>query len=465
MANKNTPKETKKDSKIEEIKIAIIGRPNVGKSTLFNRLVGKQLSVVHKTPGVTRDRQDAPFIWKRQKFILMDTGGVFFENTEGKKKKSDPEFQKSIEKQALAALSEAHIILFMMARDEGITPYDQSILKKVRPLKIPMIGLVNKVDHPKHHDDLYPFYEIGFKQLFGISAAHGQGIGDVLDAIMEAVSETYTQRVGPKPITLQDDVIRFCVVGKPNVGKSSLSNLMAGSERTIVSDTPGTTRSAIEIPLTWHGQKFVLVDTAGVRRKAKVHDVIEKDSIDLTEQAISQSHVVIFMFDISQPISDQDQNLAGLIEKHGKACIIVGNKWDLVKKDNSTYKYIEEDIKYHFRFLHYAPILFISVLDKIRTHNLYEMVKKAYQSFFQEIEPRRLNEFMENTVHGKSTSKKVGRGLKIFFTQQVDCAPPTLVTKVNDPRRINFSYRRFLENRLREQFGFEGSPILWSFRK
>ncbi len=423
--------------------VAIVGRPNVGKSTIFNRIVGERISIVEDIPGVTRDRIYSSAEWLNYDFNLIDTGGIDI---------GDEPFLEQIRAQAEIAIDEADVIIFLTNGREGVTSADEEVAKILYKAKKPVVLAVNKIDNPEMRHQIYDFYSLGFGEPFPISGSHGLGLGDLLD-------EAAKHFPSGEDKGYQDDVIQFSLIGRPNVGKSSLVNAILGEERVIVSDISGTTRDAIDSLLTYNGQKYVIIDTAGMRKKGKVYESTEKYSVLRALRAIERSDVVLVVIDGEEGIIEQDKKIAGYAHEAGRAVVIVVNKWDAVEKDEKTMKEFEEKIRAHFLFLDYAPIVFFSALTKKRIHTLIPMIDVASENHAKRVDTSVLNDVIMDAVAMNPTPTDKGRRLKIYYTTQVAVKPPTFVVFVNEPELLHFSYERFLENRIREAFGFEGTPI------
>lgn len=422
--------------------VAIVGRANVGKSTIFNRIVGQRISIVEDTPGVTRDRIYADASWLTRDFKIIDTGGIELENAS---------FTEQIKMQAEIAIEEADIILFVVNGREGVTKEDLFVARLLQKSRKPIVLAVNKIDDQKFKDNIYDFYSLGIGDPIAVSGSHGIGIGDVLDEIIHqlpAVEETQ-----------EDDVIRFSVIGRPNVGKSSLTNAILGEERVIVSDIEGTTRDAIDTPFEKDGQKYCVVDTAGMRKKGKIYENVEKYSVLRALSAVEKSDVVLMVIDGNQGIIEQDKHVAGYAHEAGKAVILVVNKWDLIEKDSKTMKKMESQIREQFKYLDYAPIIFVSAKDKKRVHLLLPMIQEVYANSQKRVATSVLNDILIDAQTMNPTTTFNGGRLKIYYANQVSVCPPTFVLFTNDPQYLHFSYKRYLENRLRDAFGFEGTPI------
>lgn len=423
--------------------VAIVGRPNVGKSTIFNRMAGERISIVEDTPGVTRDRIYSSAEWLNYSFHLIDTGGIEI---------SDEPFMEQIRQQAEIAIDEADVIVFMVNGREGVTPADEEVAKILYRSKKPVVLAVNKLDNPEMRMNVYDFYSLGFGEPYSISGTHGLGMGDLLDAIAEHFNHIPDS-------DYDEDVVQFCLIGRPNVGKSSLVNTMLGEERVIVSDIAGTTRDAVDTVFTYNQREFVIVDTAGMRKRGKVYETTEKYSVLRALRAIERSEVVVVVLDGEEGIIEQDKKIAGYAHEAGKAVVVVVNKWDAVEKDEKTMKQFEENFRAHFQYLDYAPLLFLSALTKKRIHTLMPAIITASENHSLRVQTNVLNDILMDAVAMNPTPTHNGQRLKIFYATQVAVKPPTFVVFVNDPELLHFSYERFLENRIRDAFGFEGTPI------
>ena len=422
--------------------VAIVGRANVGKSTIFNRIVGQRISIVEDTPGVTRDRIYADASWLTRDFKIIDTGGIELENAS---------FTEQIKMQAEIAIEEADIILFVVNGREGVTKEDLFVARLLQKSRKPIVLAVNKIDDQKFKDNIYDFYSLGIGDPIAVSGSHGIGIGDVLDEIIHQLPAVDEKK--------EDDVIRFSVIGRPNVGKSSLTNAILGEERVIVSDIEGTTRDAIDTPFEKDGQKYCVVDTAGMRKKGKIYENVEKYSVLRALSAVEKSDVVLMVIDGNQGIIEQDKHVAGYAHEAGKAVILVDNKWDLIEKDSKTMKKMESQIREQFKYLDYAPIIFVSAKDKKRVHLLLPMIQEVYANSQKRVATSVLNDVLIDAQTMNPTTTFNGGRLKIYYANQVSVCPPTFVLFTNDPQYLHFSYKRYLENRLRDAFGFEGTPI------
>ncbi|PGL71964.1 ribosome biogenesis GTPase Der [Bacillus sp. AFS055030] len=423
--------------------VAIVGRPNVGKSTIFNRIVGERISIVEDIPGVTRDRIYSSGEWLNQEFSLIDTGGIDI---------GDEPFLEQIRQQAEIAIDEADVIIFLTNGREGVTAADEEVAKILYKTKKPVVLAVNKVDNPEMRSDIYDFYALGFGEVFPISGSHGLGLGDLLDEVVKHFPEKEDENY-------DEDTIKFSLIGRPNVGKSSLVNALLGQERVIVSNVAGTTRDAVDTPYSKDGQDYVIIDTAGMRKKGKVYESTEKYSVLRALRAIERSDVVLVVLDGEEGIIEQDKKIAGYAHQAGRSVVIVVNKWDAVEKDEKTMNEFIENIRAHFQFLDYAPIVFLSAKTKKRTQTLLPMINKACESHSLRVPTNVLNDVIMDAIAMNPTPTHNGQRLRVYYATQVAIKPPTFVVFVNDPELLHFSYERFLENRIRDAFDFEGSPI------
>lgn len=429
-------------------KVAIVGRPNVGKSSLFNRIIGYRKSITAEQPGVTRDRIYARATWLTRSFGLIDTGGIDLK---------DAPFLEQIRHQATIAMSEADLILLVVDSRSGLTDLDENVAKMLYREKKPVIVVVNKVDNQSLKDSIYDFYGLGFGDPIGVSALHGIGIGDLLDEIIKYMPED--------EVTIEDDSIKVAVIGYPNVGKSSLVNAILGEERTIISNIAGTTRDAVDTVIEKEGQKYTIIDTAGIKKRGQIYESTDYYSLLRAVDAVERSDVVLFLIDAERDLINQDKHVAGLITEYNKACVIVVNKWDAVLKETNTMKNYEDKVRGEFKFLPFAEICFVSSKEKTRLNTLFPAINKAYESYNRELKTSVLNEFLADMT-SMVPPKNVKTGTaKFFYMTQVSTKPPTFVIFVNDPKLVHFSYKRYLENRMRELFEFTGTPIKFIFRK
>lgn len=423
--------------------VAIVGRPNVGKSTIFNRLAGERISIVEDTPGVTRDRIYARTEWLGHPFNLIDTGGIDI---------GDEPFLTQITEQAEIAIEEADVIIFVVSVKEGVTDADEKVARILYRTDKPVVLAVNKVDNPKLRADIYDFYSLGFGEPIPVAGTHGIGTGDLLDKIIKEFPKDATNE--------EDDSIKFSFIGRPNVGKSSLVNAILGENRVIVSNIEGTTRDAIDTRFeTEDGTKYTMIDTAGIRKKGKVYENTEKYSVLRAMRAIARSDVVCVVLNAEEGIREQDKHVAGYAHEAGRAIVIVVNKWDTLKKDNKTMSDFENLIRQEFQYLSYAPIVFVSAKTKQRLDKLPELIKRVNDNHEQRISSAVLNDVVMDAIAHNPTPTDNGKRLRIYYATQVAIKPPTFVIFVNDPELMHFSYERFLENQIREAFDFEGTPI------
>jgi len=423
--------------------VAIVGRPNVGKSTIFNRIVGERVSIVEDVPGVTRDRIYSSADWLTHEFNIIDTGGIDI---------GDEPFLDQIRHQAEIAMDEADVIIFMVNGREGVTLADEHVAKILYKTKKPVVLAVNKIDNPDMHDMIYDFYSLGFGEPFPISGSHGLGLGDLLDEVAKHFPKEDENRY-------DENVIKFSLIGRPNVGKSSLVNAFLGDNRVIVSDVAGTTRDAIDSSYEYDGQEYVIIDTAGMRKKGKVYESTEKYSVLRALKAIERSDVVLVVLNGEEGIQEQDKKIAGYAHQAGKAVIIVMNKWDAVEKDEKTMNEKTKEIREQFQFLDYAPIVFVSAKTKKRVHAILPIINRVNENHSMRIQSSILNEVILDAVARNPAPTDKGKRLRIYYATQVAIKPPTFVVFVNDPELMHFTYERFLENRIRETFDFEGTPI------
>lgn len=423
--------------------VAIVGRPNVGKSTVFNRIAGERISIVEDTPGVTRDRIYAKGEWLGQPFNLIDTGGIDM---------GDEPFLAQITEQAQIAIDEADVIVFVTSVKEGVTDADEKVAKILYRTDKPVILAVNKVDNPELRSEIYDFYSLGFGDPMPLSGTHGIGTGDLLDKVCQAFPKD-----GAKE---QDDSIKFSFIGRPNVGKSSLVNAILGENRVIVSNVEGTTRDAIDTKFVAEdGTEFTMIDTAGIRKKGKVYENTEKYSVLRAMRAIDRSDVVCVVLNAEEGIREQDKHVAGYAHEAGRGIIIVVNKWDTLKKDNYTMKEFEKTIRQEFQYLSYAPIVFVSAKTHQRLEQLPKLIERVNHNHERRISSAVLNDVIMDAIAHNPTPTDNGRRLRVYYATQVATKPPTFVVFVNDPELMHFSYERFLENQIRAAFDFEGTPI------
>lgn len=422
--------------------VAIVGRANVGKSTIFNRMVGERISIVEDVAGVTRDRIYAKASWLTKEFSVIDTGGIELENAS---------FTTQIKMQAEIAIEEADVIVFVVNGREGITKEDEYVARLLQKSRKPIILVVNKIDDNQFRDYIYEFYALGVGDPIPVSGSHGIGIGDLLDQIINQLDLQDEET--------NEDEISFSIIGRPNVGKSSLTNAILGEERVIVSNNEGTTRDAIDTPFVKDGQKYRVVDTAGMRKKGKVYENIEKYSILRALTSIEKSDVILVVIDGETGIREQDKHVAGYAHEAGKGVVIVYNKWDLVDKDEKTMQKKQKEIYEQFKYLDYARIVFTSAKTGQRVDQIFPLIQESYENSRKRVQTSVLNDVLVDAQLMNPTTTFNGGRLKIFYANQVAVCPPTFVLFSNDPQYLHFSYKRYLENRLREAFGFEGTPI------
>ncbi|AIS09175.1 MULTISPECIES: ribosome biogenesis GTPase Der [Lactobacillus] len=423
--------------------VAIVGQPNVGKSTLFNRIINQRLAIVEDKPGVTRDRNYAQAEWLGHKFDLIDTGGITW---------SGSNIEEEIRAQAEIAIEEADVIVILTSVTNHLTSLDERIAQMLYQTKKPVILAVNKADNPEQRMDIYDFYSLGFGEPIPISSIHGTGIGDLLDRIVASLPQDLDQN--------ENKQISFSVIGRPNVGKSSIVNQLVGEKRVIVNNEEGTTRDAVDTPFeTADGTKFRIVDTAGIRKRGKVYEKTEKYSVMRAMGAIEHSDIVCLVLDADTGIREQDKHVAGYAHEAGRGIIIVVNKWDLPKKNSNSAKEFEQTIRTEFQYLDYAPILFVSAKTGQNLAKIPEMVKQVYRNQQQRIKSSVLNDLLLEASKLVPTPMIKGKRLRVYYMTQVATNPPTFVVFVNDPELMHFSYERFLTNQLRANFDFSGTPI------
>lgn len=446
-----TTRDRESESAIMKPLIAIVGRPNVGKSMLFNKLVGQRLSIVEDTPGVTRDRLYAEAEWRNRKFDLVDTGGI--------EPSADSQILAFMRQQAEIAIQHATVILFVCDIKTGLTASDQEVANMLLRSQKPVVLAVNKMDQVGiTNPDIYEFYNLGLGDPIAVSAVHGHGTGDLLDACMEYFPPEDEEEE-------EDDVIKVAIIGKPNVGKSSLVNRILGEQRVIVSDMAGTTRDAVDSYFENQKGKYLFIDTAGMRKKSKVDDRIEKFSVLRATMAIERADVCLILVDANEGVTEQDTKVAGLAHEAGKACIIVVNKWDAIEKDDKTMDHMRQDIRRDLSYMTYAPIVFISALTGQRVDRLFDLI-----NYVNDQASLRITTGMLNTVLADATARvqpptDKGRRLKIYYMTQIGIKPPHFVCFCNDAKLFHFSYQRYLENQIRSTFGLEGTPVRLTIRQ
>ena len=424
--------------------VAIVGRPNVGKSTLFNRIAGERIAIVEDTPGVTRDRIYAQAEWVSKHFTIIDTGGI--------EPDSEELIPKKMRQQAELAMDMAQVILFVVDGKAGLTPSDRDVALMLLKTKKPVLLVVNKVDNKNLPDDFYDFYELGFGEPIPVSSSIGLGTGDLLDEVVKNFAQDMDTE-------LDEDVVKVAIVGKPNAGKSSILNRLIGEERVIVSPIAGTTRDAIDTYIEMDGKKYLFIDTAGIRRKSKVYENIEKYSVIRAYASVEKADVVLTVIDAAEGISEQDSKIAGLAHDAGKASIVVVNKWDLIEKDNHSVKEYTKKIREELPFMQYCPILFVSALTSQRMGKIKETVDFIFDEASKRVATGVLNDVIGEAVMMNQPPSDKGKRLKIYYATQVGVRPPTFAIFVNEKELFHFSYQRYIENKLRENFGYEGTPL------
>lgn len=431
--------------------VAVVGRPNVGKSTLFNRLAGERISIVQDTPGVTRDRIYADIEWTGRKFTLIDTGGMEIG--------TEDVILKQILQQAEIAIETADVILFVTDAKAGMTDDDKQVANMLRRTKKPVVLAVNKIDNVNRDSmNIYEFYELGIGDPIAISAGQALGLGDMLDEVISYFPEQQSEEE-------EEEVIKVAIIGKPNVGKSSLINKILGEDRLIVSNIPGTTRDAIDSPIEIDGQKYIFIDTAGMRRKSKIKEEIERFSIIRAVAAVERCDVAILVIDAEEGITDQDTKIAGIAHERGRAAIIAVNKWDAIEKNDKTMNQYLKDIGNELAYMPYAPKVFISALTGQRITRMLELIQTVYQNHALRISTGVLNDVLIEATAMQQPPADKGRQLKLYYMTQVSIKPPTFVIFVNDRELFHFSYKRYIENQLREAFGFVGTPVHFIIRE
>ncbi|MEG0025903.1 MAG: ribosome biogenesis GTPase Der [Bacilli bacterium] len=428
--------------------VALVGRPNVGKSTIFNRLVGKKISIIEDTPGVTRDRIYSTVNYENYNFHLIDTGGIDI---------GENDFNKEIKVQVCLAIDEADVVLFVVDGKEGLTSNDFIVKDMLIKTNKKVIVVINKIDSKLSKNNIYDFYELGFDKYIEVSGEQNIGFGDLLDEITSHFKKNEQEEY-------KDGIIKFSVIGRPNVGKSSLVNAILNEERVLVGSVAGTTRDAVDTPFTYHDADFVVIDTAGMRKKGRIYENIEKYSLLRALKAIDRSDVCLLVIDIKDGIIEHDKHIASYAIDAGKAVIIVINKWDTVSDKEVVMKSFTKEIRNNFQFMTYAPIVFLSALTKKRIHTLMPEILKVYENSKKEIKTSLLNNVVRDAYLLNLPPSYKGKRLKIYFSNQAGTKPPTFNIQVNNKGLIHFSYKRYLENKIRESFDFEGTPIVLQFK-
>jgi GTPase len=446
--------------------VALVGRPNVGKSTLFNRLVGQRMAVTHEIPGTTRDRLQGESDWRGVIFKVIDTGGIEVYQPKGTRDESplaegSADLVPQIRSQALLAIEEADVIVMLVDLTHGITAADEEVAEILRRSSKPAVIAANKADTLDKADDAFEFYALGLGPVVAISAIHGLGVGDLLDAVIDALEDA--------EINLDEeddeDRLKIAIVGRPNVGKSTLLNHIIGEERTIVSPAAGTTRDAIDTEIKWHGMDVTLIDTAGMRRRGRIDPGVEKYSVLRAMKAIERADVALLLVDAEEGITEQDEHIAGYVIEAYKSLVIVVNKWDAVDKDAYTMSEYTRSVQERFHFIPYAPVIFISALTGQRIHQVLETANRIWEARFLRIQTSELNRLIREAIQKHPPPVRGTRRLKIYFASQVSTAPPLFLFHVNDKKLVHFTYRRYLENQIRAEYPFEGTPLRFSFRE
>ena len=426
--------------------VALVGKPNVGKSTLFNRLVGKKVSIIEDTPGITRDRIYGNVNFENKSFSLIDTGGI---------KIGNDNFKKEITTQAQLAIDEADLVLFVVDGKDGLSSDDYKVKDMLKKINNKVIVVINKCDSKRIKDNEYEFYELGFNNYIKVSGEQGNGIYDLLDKINSLIP-SYEEEI--------DDTIKFSIIGRPNVGKSSLVNALLNEERVIVSNVAGTTRDAIDTKFTYHGNTYTVIDTAGMRKKGKIYEAVEKYSLLRSMRAIDRSDVCVLVINAEEGIIEHDKHIAGYAIEAGKPVVIVVNKWDTIEEKDNEMKKWKKDIEAHFQFMPYAKVVFLSALTKKRIHTLMPEILTSYENSKKEIKTSLLNSVIMDAYSLNLPPSYKGKRLKIYFSTQVKNSPPTFNIQVNSKGLVHFSYERYLENKIRESFDFSGTPIVIQFK-
>ncbi len=428
--------------------IALVGRPNVGKSTIFNRLVGKKQAIIEDTPGVTRDRIYGVAKYFEHKFNVIDTGGIDL---------GEEKFNKEIKMQAELAIDEADVVIFIVDGKEGMTANDLAVRDILRKSNKKVIVAINKIDNNKAKDNIYDFYELGFDYYIPISGSHNIGIDELLEEATRDFKEDTSEEYSP-------DIVKFCVIGRPNVGKSSLVNAILNEDRAIVSDVAGTTRDSVDTMFTYEKEKFVVIDTAGMRKKGRIYEQVERYSLLRSMKAINRSDVCLIVINAEEGIIEHDKHIASYAVEEGKAVVLVVNKWDTIDNKDEAIKEFTKKVRAEFQFLSYAPIVFLSAKTKKRLHTLMPNIIKVYNNANRQIKTSLLNDVIRDAVLYQAPPSYKGRRLKIFFVAQSGVAPQRITFHVNNKGLVHFSYERYLENKIRESFDLEGAPIEFQFK-
>ncbi len=445
--------------------VALVGRPNVGKSTLFNRLVGERVAVTHDIPGTTRDRLHGESFWNGVTFRVIDTGGIEVYQPTGSRDESplaegSADFIDEIKEQAMIAIAGADVIILVVDGQSGVTAADEAIAEILRRSDKPVLVAANKIDNRQHEQDVFDFYSLGLKAVVGISAIHGLGVGDLLDEAvkeMRILSADFDDKA-------EDDHLKIAIVGRPNAGKSTLLNKLIGEDRAIVSAVAGTTRDAIDTDITWFDEKITLIDTAGIRRRGRIQAGVEKFSVIRAMKAISRADLALLVIDAQVGVTEQDEHIAGYVIEEYKSLVIVVNKWDAVEKDAFTMNEFIAKIRDRLHFVRYAPILFVSALAGQRIHQVLEVANRVWEARFFRMSTSDVNRLMREAIGKHPPHAKGTKRLKFFYAAQVRTDPPLILFHVNDPSQVHFTYKRYLENQFRQAHPFEGTPIRMSFR-
>ncbi len=447
--------------------VALVGRPNVGKSTLFNRLVGERRAVTHDIPGTTRDRLQGETFWNGIDFRIIDTGGIEIYQPKGVRDESplaegSKDFINEIKTQALIAIDEADVIIMLVDNKQGVTGADEAIAEILRRTNKPVVVAANKADAPNHYDDSFDFYSLGVGQVVPVSAIHGIGVGDMLDVLVQHLREV----LSTFPESDEDEEhLNIAIVGRPNAGKSTLLNKLIGEDRAIVSNVAGTTRDAIDTTIQWHGQPVTIVDTAGIRRRGRVEPGVEQFSVIRAMAAIERCDVAILVIDAELGVTDQDEHIAGYVLDQYKSIVIAVNKWDALEKDAFTMNEFTDQVRDRLHFIPWAPIIFISALTGQRIHTVLDTVHEVWQTRFARLPTSDFNQIIREAIEHHAPPTKGQRRLKIFYGTQVRTNPPIFLLHINDKKMMHFTYERYLENRIRDEYPFIGTPIRISFRE
>lgn len=445
--------------------VALVGRPNVGKSTLFNRLVGERVAVTHDIPGTTRDRLHGESFWNGLSFQVVDTGGIEIYQPAGARDDSplaegSKDFVKEIIDQAMIAIADADVIILVVDAQFGVTAADEAIAEILRRSDKPILVAANKVDDGRHADEIYDFFSLGLDIVIGISAIHGLGLGDLLDELVKTFGALDAEMWDDE----SDDHLKIAIVGRPNAGKSTLLNKLIGEERAIVSAVAGTTRDATDTDISYFGERVTLIDTAGIRRRGRIEAGVERFSVIRAMKAIGRADVALLVVDAGLGVTEQDEHIAGYIVDEFKSLVIVVNKWDTVEKDAHTMNAFSDNIRDRLHFVRYAPIVFISALDGQRIHQVLEVACRVWEARFLRMPTSDVNRLMRDAIEKHPPHAKGTKRLKFLYAAQVRTDPPLILFHVNDPTQVHFTYKRYLENQLREAYEFEGTPIRLSFR-